>query len=736
MTSCTHAAAPAGTGKVVVLVVDRIGPGDINPATAPFLSGLATRWSTGVMVTHSAEKENGKEPDLGADYETLAAGVRAEGAKDASLSLDAGEAMADGRSTVTAAAYYRQVTGARVPADGVACLGFPRLRINNAPDGNEDDMGRLGGLLKKAGKTVAVAGNQDSFRRRVRLAPLVASDAAGVVALGRVAGMMVPDASAPGGYNTDMAALLAESRRLLGRSDVLVIDTGDTGRVDREWANTGEGALAAERAEALGRVDRFASALVRDIDLDRSLLLVVSPGAPQEARLKGDYLTPFIAAGKGFSEGLLTSGSTRRAGIVNNTDFLATVLDHYGIGVPSSSAGSAMETAGRKPRPGGQLMFLRDLDERFTVTREVRTPVVLGYLLLVGVFLLMSLACLRPVAARLKGERWRGPLMRFLAPASGVIAAAPLAFLLVGAVRFSGLALPLAFCTAYALVVGLGAWFVARHNRRVDPFTLVCLFSSGVILLDLLFGGQLLVLPLLGSNSLEGMRFFGISNVVAGYFLASAVWGISGLAGPAARDGRARAQVLVALGAVSFAIGFGLLGANFGGFIAAAATTLVLYFALSEKGFSGWRVPAIAGITVAGTALMVLTDSLFVHAHAGHAVAAGRARFLPLVGHKMLILLGQIKSVLFLAILLIAAVIALVLWMRGPSLLWRESWRVSPEFTAALFAISIGSVVALLFNDTGLTMMGTMMLVTIPAVTFHFTRKGSDPVPESVPIVS
>ena len=172
---------------------------------------------------------------------------------------------------------------------------------------------------------------------------------------------------------------------------------------------------------------------------------------------------------------------------------------------------------------------------------------------------------------------------------------------------------------------------------------------------------------------------------------------------------------------VSFAIGFGSLGANFGGFIAAAATALIFFMAVRGSGFGGWRVPAIAGVTAAATAVMVLLDAAFVHTHAGHAITAGGARGYALLGHKLLILLGQIKSVLLLALLMITVVIALVLWMKKPGSFWERNWAGDRAWTAGLFAVAIGSVVGLVFNDTGITMMGMMVMVTIPVVVWHFT---------------
>jgi len=718
----TAAGAGAG-GKVVVLVVDRIGVKDITANATPYLWRLASHWSAGLMITHTAERENGKEPDLGADYVTLAGGARMRGSASAALSLGADEALAGDGAGTAAGPYYRQLTGNTVLAGGVACLGFPNILRSNVETGTDSNAGLLGQLLARSGKTAAVVGNEDDTAGVVRFAPLIACEADGIVDQGRVAGFAVPAPSEPGGKRTDMAALLAASRKLLASSDFLVVDTGDTGRVDRQWAETGQAVLDAARARALRRVDAFASGVGDLLDLNSSALLVVSPGAPMKDRQSGDYSTPFIAAGKGFGKGLLTSSSTRQSGLVNNTDLAPTVLGRFGIGVGGDVIGSAMKTGGTAPGGQSSLAYLKDIDRQLGATRQARWPIVLGFLLLVGVFLLLALACLPGVARALHRDRWREPLMRALRPVSVVVLAAPVSFVLVSAISYNGVLLPLAFCMGGALLVGLWSYFLARNSRRIDPVTLVCLLSGGVMLLDLLIGGKLLFFPLLGSSSLEGMRFFGESNAVSGMFLAYAVWACAGLMGE--REGARKTAAwysLAGLAVVSVAMGFGTMGADFGGFVAAAATTLVFFFALRGS-FGRWRVPVIVGGTAVATGAIVVLDALFVHTHAGHAIAAGSSKFYPLVGRKLLILFSQIKSVLFLALLMITVVLALALWMKKPAFFWSSRWASDRAWTAALFALTIGSVVALVFNDTGITMMGTMVMVTIPVATYHFVGK-------------
>jgi hypothetical protein len=379
-----------------------------------------------------------------------------------------------------------------------------------------------------------------------------------------------------------------------------------------------------------------------------------------------------------------------------------------------------META-RKATGVQNLAYIAKLDRQYLATRTAKYPIVIGFLVCMAIFALLCLACVPSVSKRLAPGPWRAALMRFLEPASVVVLALPVSFLLVSAFSFHNWWFPMIFCLVYALVVGLGAYYLGRKNQRLNPATLVCLFSFGVMFVDLLFGGRLLIIPLLGSSSQDGMRFFGMSNAVSGMMIAFALWAFAGLGGDyVTRRGPARWGIFLGLAVMAFAVGFGGLGGDFGGFIAATATVLVFFFATTRGGFRAWRIPAIIATIVIATAVIVGADALFVHTHAGHALAAGSGQFFSMIGRKALVLLTQIKSVLFLALLMIAAVMALALWMKRPSSIWRPYWEFDRTWAAALFSILIGSIVALLFNDTGIGMMGTMVMVTVPVTVYHF----------------
>jgi hypothetical protein len=181
----------------------------------------------------------------------------------------------------------------------------------------------------------------------------------------------------------------------------------------------------------------------------------------------------------------------------------------------------------------------------------------------------------------------------------------------------------------------------------------------------------------------------------------------------------ARWSALSALFVVALVIGLGLFGANIGGFITAAATFLIFWLALSARRFDWKRVLAVPVVTALGTALVVFMDTLFFHSHAGKAATGGISRFLPMLGRKVAIQLGQVRFLLVPSLVLIVLVVAAAIWVRRPHSIWSGEWERERPLMAALFSLLIGAVIALLFNDTGFVMLGAMAVIVVIAICYY-----------------
>jgi hypothetical protein len=112
-------------------------------------------------------------------------------------------------------------------------------------------------------------------------------------------------------------------------------------------------------------------------------------------------------------------------------------------------------------------------------------------------------------------------------------------------------------------------------------------------------------------------------------------------------------------------------------------------------------------------------DSLFFRTHVGKAAGGGISRFLPMLGRKVAIQLGQVRFLLVPSLILIIAVVGAAIWVRRPRSVWAGEWERNRPLMAALFSILVGAIVALLFNDTGFAMLGAMALIAVIAICYY-----------------
>lgn len=410
------------------------------------------------------------------------------------------------------------------------------------------------------------------------------------------------DLERPFGVAADLPVLLRAARRSLDRCDLLAVDPGDLERA-RRYAPFCLPERAAAHAHAARRdLDRLIGALWPQARSMGGQLFLVSPVAGTD----GPWgLGLLVAAGPPWPRGLLTSPSTRLPGLVTNLDLLPTLLAQAGL--------DGADLAGRPFRStgAGGLGELERLARWSARAETARGPA--WDLLRAGLIALLLLSALTRVRSRLRRTLLPAALWLFLVVLlAGDLVAPP------GAAR----------AAAHAVLVGLAVaagWALSRWELP--------LLGALVLLLlgDLSSGGHLLRWSPLGHSVALGARYYGIGNELAGLLLGVTLllpFAACSAARHAPRARRRAAWAGVALyGLVIAAVGSPVLGANFGGALAAA-----LVFALAVPVLLGLRarvrhVALALGVLLLAGMLFALWDARRppeAQSHVGRLIAAAR----------------------------------------------------------------------------------------------------------------
>ena len=710
-----EAVADQAGDKVVVVVVDRVSIDEFPSSSTPFCLELARRGAVGLMMTRM-----GKE-SAGAGYVTLGAGARSVGAGTSGLSFNSTEPLLDVSGLESAGVFHAAAYGEVAPKGSVVCLGFPEIQRSNEGSSIGAKPGLLGEELREAGIRSAVVGNADTYRRLRRFAPLIVCDYDGTVLAGDVGkDNYVADPTFPGGYRSDLPANSANFLELLNESDVMVVDLGDTLRVESEAGYLSPESYRVSKREALANIDSEIRFISSHLDLDKSLLIVLSPDSSLASRGEGDYLTPVIAVGGGIGRGLLSSPSTRRPGMIDNTDFAPTILDHFGLEVPESMVGRPFSVK----KHGGPLSYLKSLTAGLGVTRKVRWPLVIG-LMAIGIMGLLAgpffLLYQRRTESR---SRWNDFRKRILPPLATVLLCAPLTFLLTSLFNYDNYYFPVLFSLIFPVFLGLALWWLLRRFGLLYPLVAVCFLTVLALVVDLFTGWHLLMRPLLGANALEGARYYGISNAYVGILLGCAVMGVAGLvwelnnrgSKPGVQiDRKVRGVVLGIFILLAFIVGLGVLGANIGGFITVLATGVILYWALSGRGMNLSRTAITIASVLAGLVIVLGLDLLFFEGHAaragGRVAKSGPQVVFDVFRSKLSISFWQIRYFLVPAILFLVAMLVVLLWIRRDTPGVQRAWVEITPLMAGFYTVLVGGLVGLVFNDTGVVLCGLFAMV-------------------------
>ncbi len=414
-------------------------------------------------------------------------------------------------------------------------------------------------------------------------------------------------------------------------------------------------------------------------------------------------------AGRGF-DGNLTSDSTRTDGYVLSTDIAPTVLDRFGIAVPSAISGQPIRSEGTVDAGA-----VESLGDRMAAISERRGPVIgLGLAIWLGV-LALAIAVSRGRAARFGLE---------LVALSVVYL--PL-FLLLGAAIEPGQGAEQALTIAGAPLLALLTLLTLGGYRALAVASAIVALAYAI---DVIAGSPLTSLSLLGPNPGLGVRFYGIGNELEALLAVLVVAGsgaaLSAFAPP--RWGKSRQRYAVVFLAVGLAFAFVFAAGRFGADVGAAIVLPVGAATAAATIAARRRRTALLVIAapIAVLALLALIDLLSgANAHLTRSVLdAGGLGDLADVAQRRLQLsahsFGRPVVFVFMPLIVAAAVLAiarrdrLAAWLRG-----------SPAMRAGLVGALVATLVGTLANDSGALVLEVGAAYLLVFLVFAWAERSS-----------
>lgn len=699
--SLTTAEAVSPPGKVLVLLVNATSLTDLAEAPAPTLHALMNQGALGMMNVRTGGSFSPENA-----YATIGAKDRAVGSSRAGQAFNEEEITDHGQ----AGQVFARRTGITPPPGSIVILDYPYLLRANTRFGQEAGLGTLGEYLKNQGKKGAVIGNADTDEPGREIA-LALMDKEGIVHAGQVGEELVrKNPRKIYGRQTNYSQVLAAIRSFLPTTDCLLVETGDTSRLEK-----GRDLIIPSRRKvlingALQDLDEFLGELWPEISQENLLLLIVSAYPSKEAIAQGDTLTPVLAVGPGFSPGLLYSPSTRQPGIISIFDLQSTLFTALGLKAPDDLQGRPLSTVSHADPLG----YLQKANNRLIMVNKDRSPVLKGFVVIQIILILGALASIF-----LRPRRYL--YYQILSALLTGITAVPLGLLALPLFKLEGVLAT----TLYLLFVTMSAGALSFCKKLSPPRLsgLLALVTACAVLLDTMAYSPLMKESILGFSPVGGARYYGIGNEYLGILLGASVTGTTIL-----MDWTRRKTLLYYLCplfylAITYFAVAPRFGSNFGGGISLTVTYLLMLLLFSPKKRSRRRIILIA---LAGAILVVTVvgaNDLFKatgdQSHIGRLAANIRQNGVrvaaPIILRKARMNLKLLEYTIWTKALLSFLAVLLVLTYR-PSGKLAEIAERYPFFLKGFWSAVIGSVVALLVNDSGIVAAATSLLYPVMTV--------------------
>lgn len=701
--------------RAVILVMDYCDVSDLEQANTPNLDRLISKSGTALINIRTKSKLPSSS------YMSLAVGNRVGLIPNCEYSFNSQEYVkdlpnifVDENSKLKAGTIYGLFTGKSTLPNEVINLYSEPLKKYASKYYPVFEIGQLGKLTRESGLNVAVLGNSDTSTFIDRNIVLLAMDENGRVPRGNVSRTILEsDPHSLGGVRSNHQVLLEEINHLLPDTDVLVVDMGDTSRVEKSRENCSEQQLLLHRRKAIEQNDRLIGKIMAKLDMKQTLLAILTPNPNKDMTLQGNFaLTPIIMYKPEDGPGLLTSSTTRRSGVVNSSDFLPAVMNYFdSTKFPAGSGMSIVKT------DHNQLEILKQQANFYLNQRLSRNPVHYLFMLLALLTILASILLYMDKYPKLKNYYY----IIIYSTLS-----VPVVLLFLYYTGYKSLPLTLLITLGAALLTGSLLHAVCRKPDRA--LMILCGLTTLLLTIDCFRGAPLMLFSLLGSDTIAGGRFYGLGNDFSGVYLAAALVFICLLLAlckmrPAAKTLLGVVPLLV----ISAAIGSPKYGADVGGLITTLVTTGVFILFYLEKKLRLKQLLLIGGTAVLLVILVAIMDSLFSSnpSHAGKTIIlllnGGFAAFWAILRTKLGIVGSTIIHSSWSIVLLICITVILFFWFKDRPRILRMAAE-QPELNKLGKLLLIMIITLFMVNDTGviaaalatLYLLSSMGMLRIP----------------------
>ncbi len=678
--------------KVVMFIMDNINYDDLVLYGGDNIKFLLSEGALGLMNTNTG----GVYSDTNA-YATIGAGSKAVGSTIGNCS----GGYDDKYNTDLIRVIYNRNTGLQMNKDNVANIDIYSINRYNEKLDHPVKIGILGSLLNENKIKTAVIGNESTDKDRIKaLASLITMNENGITNFGKINNsLLIDDYSAPFGLKTDYEAIYNTYNQLKNEAGLIVIQSGDTHRLNK-YMGYSDNMFIETKKKIFKSADEFIGNILREVD-DNTLFLVVVPFPSYKDIALGKKLTPIIAYKKNMPPGLITSSTTKRDGIITNTDISAEILNHLGLQKNAVMTGNKFIYK-KQDNSLDSIQRIQDI----SVFNYTARPIVMRTF--IGAIIVILLASVI-VTIYFKN------FMPYLKPLITSIMITPTVLLLIpilqpwDMVRFSLFSIGIIAILSYVMVA------ILKDNIKI--FVTIFMCSAVIIVVDTFLNNPLMKVSILGYDPIAGARFYGIGNEYMGFLLGSTAIGTSALLEMFKKQEKLLKFIcLLIYLIVLFTLAMPFLGTNVGGAMAGFICFGSLSILLFKGKISLKDLNYIVIMLIAFLVLLFVYDGARpqdLQSHIGQTSLIIKNKnifsLLPIFKRKLLMNFKLIKYSNW-TLVLFGIIIVLGILFKWPVGIFKEIFCQYKYMYYGFIAGTLGVLGSFAFNDSGVVAAATFMI--------------------------
>ena len=437
---------------------------------------------------------------------------------------------------------------------------------------------------------------------------------------------------------------------------------------------------------------------------ENDTVYIVSPFVKNQDYSDKKRLSPVIKfTDKG--QGLLTSKTTRREGIIANLDLGVDILSEFGL-ENEKMVGKTLTNI-KDDSPVSYLNY--ELEQAATIS-DIRSSVVNTFVGLVSVSWVIGLIALL-FKKKIPNHKLVFTIIKELIKL-GIIM--PLAFIVAPIFNFNDAAM----ISMSIVLTTIGFYILSRVLFKSDIWQMgfIALITIVLIVIDAATGTYLMENSIMSYDAIVGARYYGIGNEYEGVTIASAIFAMAVLLN---YNKIPKFSVIIFSIIILISSAYPAMGANVGGAISESIAYLLFIMILFDIKLDIKKIILLgiaAVVVVAAFAILDIVSgaqshlSLFI----GQILQEGPSAIIQTFTRKIQMNLQLAQTSVWVNILLVGILIIAILIFR-PS---RQILKISdkyPMIFKGFIASMVGCIVTLLVNDSGIVAASTAAIyILIP----------------------